>query len=295
MRLPLVAAAMVQLLVMVALPIAAAADDRVAVVAAENFYGDVARQIGGPDVGVTSILSNPDEDPHLFEASPSVARALAGARIVVYNGIDYDPWMAKLLGAVAGHDRVAIDVAALTGHKAGDNPHIWYDPATMPALATRLAADLAGLHPAHRAAYQRRLAAFERSLRPIAARIAALRKRLAGVPATATEPVFGYMLTALGMTVRNQRFQLAVMNNAEPGAGDVAAFETDLREHRVRLLVYNSQASDPAARRMVAIAKAAQVPVVAVTETEPPEFDYQAWMMRELDAVAAALPPQERR
>src|SRR5271165_1881161 len=103
----------------------------VPVVAAENFYGDVAGQIGGPDVKVTSILSNPDQDPHLFEVSPSVARALSAARIVIYSGIDYDPWMAKLLAAARSADRRVIVVADLIGRKTGDNPHIWYDPATM--------------------------------------------------------------------------------------------------------------------------------------------------------------------
>jgi zinc/manganese transport system substrate-binding protein len=279
---------------LLAAPALARAAAPIAVVAAENFYGDVARQIGGPEAAVTSILSNPDQDPHLFEASPSVARDLAGARIVIYSGIDYDPWMAKLLRAVAGRDRIAIDVAALTGHKPRDNPHIWYAPATMPALAKRLAAELEKLDPAHVTAYRRRLARFERSLQPIDAKIAALRRHLAGVPATATEPVFGYMLAALGMESHNQRFQLAVMNNTEPSAGDVAAFEDDLRQHRVRLLVYNSQASDAVARRMVAIAKAAHVPVIAVTETEPPGLDYQGWIMRELDAVDRALPQQRR-
>ena len=276
---------------MLAASAAARAAAPIAVVAAENFYGDVAQQIGGPNVAVTSILSNPDEDPHLFEVSPSVGRALAGARIVIYSGIDYDPWMVKMLHAVAGRGRTAIDVAALIGRKPGDNPHIWYDPATMPALAKRLAAALARLDPSHRSAYEQRLAKFEQSLRPIDARIAALRRRLAGTPATATEPVFGYMLTALGMPSLNQRFQVAVMNNTEPSAGEIAAFEDDLRRHRVRLLVYNSQASDPVARHMVDIANAAHVPVIGATETEPPGLDYQAWMTRELDAVARALPP----
>ncbi|HYL48754.1 MAG TPA: zinc ABC transporter substrate-binding protein, partial [Stellaceae bacterium] len=104
------------------------------IVAAENFYGDVAHQIGGADVTVTSILSNPDEDPHLFEASPSVARAISGAKFVIYSGINYDPWMAKLLGAARSSDRTVIVVAELVGKKTGDNPHIWYDPNTMLAL-----------------------------------------------------------------------------------------------------------------------------------------------------------------
>jgi zinc/manganese transport system substrate-binding protein len=272
-----------------ALPMRPAAAAPVAIVAAENFYGDVAQQIGGPEVRVTSILNNPAQDPHLFEASPAAARAIAAAQIVVYNGLGYDPWAETLLRA-AGGERRAIVVARLVGRKPGDNPHIWYDPATMPAFAQALAVDLAAADPAHAAGYRRRLAEFRRALRPLAAKVAALRRRLAGLPATATEPVFGYLFATLGMAVRNARFQLAVMNGTEPSAGDVAAFEDDLRRHRVRLLVYNTQASDPVAQRMVRIAEAAGVPVVGVSETEPPGTHYQEWMLRQLDAVARALP-----
>ena len=262
----------------------------VAIVAAENFYGDIARQIGGDDVAVTSILNNPDQDPHLFEVSPSVARAISGARLVIFNGIDYDPWMEKLLGAARNANRKVIDVAALARRRTGDNPHIWYDTRTMLRFATELTDDLCAMEPAQQAAFRRRLAQFRQSLQPIEDKMAALRRRLAGTPVTATEPVFGYMLAALGMTVRNARFQLAVMNNTEPSAADVAAFENDLKDHRVKLLVYNGQASDPIANRMLKLAKASQVPVVAVTETEPAGKNYQAWMMSELDAVADALP-----
>jgi zinc/manganese transport system substrate-binding protein len=260
------------------------------IVAAENFYGDIARQIGGPDVKVTSILSNPDQDPHLFEASPSVGRALSGARIVVYSGIDYDPWMEKLLGATRAPDRRTIVVADLTGHKTGDNPHVWYDQATILAYGQALAAALSTVDPTHDAAYQQRLAKFQASIAPIQARIAALKERLAGTPATATEPIFGYMFAALGMPVRNMPFQMAVMNDTEPSASDVAAFEADLKLHRVKLLIYNSQASDPVAERMEKLAKTAHVPVVGATETEPPGKTYQAWMLGELDAVDRALP-----
>jgi zinc/manganese transport system substrate-binding protein len=262
----------------------------VPIVAAENFYGDVARQIGGADVRVTSILSNPDEDPHLFEASPSVARAVSGARIVVYSGIDYDPWMATLLKAARGADRQVIVVADLAGRKTGDNPHIWYDTATMRAYAQALDAALGQADPAHKPAYDTRTAQFLRSIAPIEAKIATLRQRLAGTPVTATEPVFGYMFAALGMDVRNQSFQLAVMNNTEPSASDVAAFETDLKTHAVKLLVYNAQASDPIAVRMERLAKQAHIPVVGASETEPPGRTWQAWMTEELNAVDRALP-----
>lgn len=260
------------------------------IVAAENFYGDVAGQIGGPDVSVTSILNNPDEDPHLFEVSPSVARSVSAASIVVYNGIGYDPWMEKLLTAARAPGRKAIVVADLAGRKPGDNPHIWYDPHTMPALAKALCAMLIADDPAGKAGYEQRLARFTASLAPIEAHIDRLRRRLAGTPVTATEPVFGYMFAALGMRVRNGAFQLAVMNNTEPSASDTAAFETDLKTHRVKLLVYNSQASDPIAARMRDLATASGIPVVGASETEPPGKTYQQWMAGELDAVDRALP-----
>lgn len=261
----------------------------ITIVAAENFYGDVARQLGGAHVQVTSILNNPDQDPHLFEVSPSVARAVSAARIVVYNGIDYDPWVPKLLGAARSANRTTIVVANLVGKRPGDNPHIWYDPRTMLAYAKALTTDLEQTDPSNRADYERGLRAFEASLGPIEARIAAMRLRFAGMQVTATEPVFGYMLDALGMKVLNARFQLDVMNNTEPGAAEVAAFQNSITTHEVRMLVYNSQASDPVAARMRNLAIASHVPVMGATETEPPGMTYQAWMSNELDAVDKAL------
>jgi zinc/manganese transport system substrate-binding protein len=263
--------------------------DPIKIVAAENFYGDIAKQIGGPNVTVTSILNNPDQDPHLFEVSPSVARDISAAGIVVYNGIDYDPWMEKLLRAARSPERKTLVVADLIGKKTGDNPHIWYDPSTMSALAKRLADTLIAEDPADKAGYEQRLARFEESLRPIQAKIGELHQRFAGMPVTATEPVFGYLFDALGMEVRNQAFQLAVMNNTEPSASDIAAFEEDLKTHRVKLLIYNSQATDPIADRMQKIAKGAGVPVVGVAETKPADEGYQSWMMNELEAVERAL------
>ncbi len=284
------AALTVLTVLLVAPTLARAAGQPIAIVAAENFYGDVAQQIGGPDVTVSSILNNPDQDPHLFEVSPSVGRDVSTAHIVIYNGIDYDPWMAKLLQAARSASRRTIVVADLVGRKTGDNPHLWYDPATLLALATALSAALIADDPANQADYAQRAQRFEHAMQPIQARIATLRQRLAGTPVTATEPVFGAMFNALGMRVRNMPFQMAVMNNTEPGASEVAAFENDLRTHQVRLLVYNSQAADPIAARMEKLAAASHIPVVGATETEPPGTTYQAWMMNALDAIDRALP-----
>jgi zinc/manganese transport system substrate-binding protein len=261
----------------------------ITIVAAENFYGDVAQQVAGSNATVTSILSNPDQDPHLFEASPSVARVLSDAAIVVYNGADYDPWMTKLLAASRSPNRKVIIVADLVHRNAGENPHLWYDPPTMPAYAKALADALADCDPARRQEYQQRLATFLTSLQPLEVKIADLRSRFAGTPVTATEPVAGYLATALGFKMRNERFQLAAMNDTEPRVSDIGAFESDLRKHSVKLLFYNSQATDAAAQRLVRIARQVKVPVVGVTETEPHDRMYQDWMMGQVDAIAQAL------
>jgi zinc/manganese transport system substrate-binding protein len=268
---------------------AAQAAGPIRLVAAENFYGDVARQIGGPEVEVVSVLSNPDQDPHLFETSPAVLRQLAAAQVVVYNGADYDPWMPKLIAAAQRLGRTVIVAADLLGRKSGDNPHLWYDPATMPAVARAIAATLAKADPAQAADYKARLATFLASLKPIDDKIDAIRKKYAGSAVTASEPVFGDMAAALGLTMRNERFQLAIMNDTEPAARDVAAFESDLKERRVRAMFYNKQASDKIVQQLVALARDNKVPVVGVTELVPPGMTFQQWMLGELNDTEKAL------
>lgn len=268
---------------------ALAAETAIPVVAAENFYGDLARQVGGSFVSVTAILSNPDQDPHLFEADPSTARALKAAKVTIANGADYDPWMEKLLKADAAPGRAEIVAAELVGKHAGDNPHLWYDPATMAAVAKDLAAKLSTIAPAHKAAFDKNAAAFVAGLKPLDAKVAAMRAKYAGQPVTASEPVFGYMAGLLGLDMHNEAFQMAVMNNTEPSASDVARFEDDLKGHKVKVMIYNSQADDQAVKRLVGIAKDNHVPVVGVTETEPAGVTYEAWMLHQLDALDHAL------
>jgi zinc/manganese transport system substrate-binding protein len=270
-------------------PTAGAADRPLKLVAAENFYGNVAHQIGGLQVEVTSVMSNPDQDPHLFETSPAVARQLADAQIVIYNGADYDPWMPKLLKATPRPGRMVIVAADLARKRAGDNPHLWYDPPTMPAVARALAAAFEKADPDHAADYQARLAAFLASLKPLDDKIAAVRKKYDGAPVTASEPVFGYMAAALGLKMRNEKFQLSIMNDTEPSARDIAAFERDLKQHKVRVLFYNKQASDKIVQHLVEIARAAKVPVVGVTETIPPGMSFQDWMASEVGDTEKAL------
>jgi len=263
--------------------------DPVKVVAAENFYGDVASQIGGANIAVTSILTNPDDDPHLFEASPATAKALSDAKVVIVNGVDYDPWMEKLLGANKAPGRKEIVVAQLVGRKAGDNPHLWYEPSYVKAAAKVLAADLDAIDPANKADYDKGEAQFLDSLKPLDAKIAEMRKKYAGQPVIASEPVFGYQAGLIGLKVHNEKFALAVMNNAEPTASEVAAFENDLKGDKVKAMLYNAQASEPAVARLVQMAKDNAIPVVGVSETEPTDSNYQKWMLGQLDALDAAL------
>src|ERR1019366_4968000 len=262
-------------LILTTSPSTRAADGKISVVAAENFYGDVAHQIGGDDVAVASIMSNPDQDPHLFETTPGVVKQIASAQIVILNGADYDPWMDKLLKASPKAGRTAIVVADLVGKKAGDNPHLWYDPGTMPAAARALAEAFAKADPAHKERYATRLKTFLASLKPIDDKIAAIRGKFAGTTVTASEPVFGYMANALGLKMRNESFQLSIMNDTEPSAHDVAAFQDDLKGHKVRVMFYNKQASNKAVQTLVDLAHASKIPVVGVTETAPPNLSYQ--------------------
>src|SRR5262245_3570560 len=266
-----------------------AAEGQIAVVAAENFYGDIARQIGGDRVLVVSIMNNPDQDPHLFETTPGIVRQIAAARIVILNGADYDSWMDKLLAAGPRRDRIVVNAARLTGYRAGDNPHLWYDPATMPAVAVAITDALAKADAAHASDYSARLKIVLAALDQVAQRVAQLKAKHGGTSVTATEPVFGLMARALGLTMRNERFQLAMMNDVEPSARDVAAFENDLKERKVRLLIYNSQVSEKLTDRLRDIAKRAKVPVIGVTETMPPNVKFQDWLLGELEALDKAL------
>jgi zinc/manganese transport system substrate-binding protein len=266
-----------------------AADGKLAVVAAENFYGDIARQIGGDQVAVVSIMNNPDQDPHLFETTPGIVRQIADTQIAIVNGANYDPWMEKLLAAAPKASRIVISAAQLTGKKPGDNPHLWYDPATMPVVAKAIAAAFTKADAAHASDYAARLATTLASLERVGQRAAQIKAKHKGEAVTATEPVFGPMANALALTMRNQRFALAMMNDTEPSARDVAAFENDLKDRKVKVLLYNSQVSGKLTQRLLDIAKLAKVPVVGVTETQPANVSFQDWMLGQLDALDKAL------
>jgi zinc/manganese transport system substrate-binding protein len=261
------------------------------IVAAESAYADIARQVAGPGTPVVAILKNPATDPHLFEPSPSVARQVSEAAIVIENGIGYDGWMARLIAATHTPGQIRIVVANLLQRHDGDNPHLWYDPGAMPALVGMVSRALLAATPAQHAALNANRDRTLKSLAALQSRIDRLRQKFAGAQIAATEPVFGPMLAALGLKDRHGRFELSVMNGTEPRAGDTAAIEDDLRAHRIRALITNAQATDSEAMRLAGLARAQNIPLVPVTDTLPPGKTYQDWVGDELSALEAALAP----
>jgi zinc/manganese transport system substrate-binding protein len=265
------------------------------VVVAENVYGEAVERVAGRDVALTAILSSPLADPHDYEPPPSVARLISDADVVVYNGLGYDAWMERLLSASTRPDRVTINVAALLNRPSGDNPHLWYHPLAVPALADALVTVLSKLDPAGASRYAERGNAYKAELAEVASRIAMIRAAYAGTPVTATEPVIGHLSQALGLQMRHLSYQRAVMNETHPAARDIATMETAIRGSEVRLLFHNSQVTDALAARLVSLARAAGIPIVAVTETKPPGLTYVRWMLGLLDATESALADAESR
>jgi zinc/manganese transport system substrate-binding protein len=259
----------------------------VEVVAAERAYADIAAQLGGADVHVTALLTNPAVDPHEFEPVPSTARAMAAARILVENGLGYDSWMARLPGAPVGSVRIV--VGNLLHRTQGANPHLWFDPAAMPALVRALVAALQAADPGNAPSYLARGQLVLASLDRLQAQAAALRVRFGGTRVAATEPVFGLMAGSLGLVDPYQRLELALMNGSEPRASDVVALQGDIAAHRVRVLFTNAQSAGPASAQLQAQARAAGIPIVPVAETQPLGQTYQAWIGATLRATQAAL------
>jgi zinc/manganese transport system substrate-binding protein len=269
-----------------------AAPGTIAVVAAENEYGSVAAQIGGKDVTVISIESNPNTDPHTYEVSPSVAEEVSGAQLVIQNGIGYDDFMTKIESASPNSARKVIDVQHLLGlPDSTPNPHLWYDPTTMPKVATTLAADYAALKPADAAYFNENATDFIASLNPWLQAIAMFKAQHGGTPVATTEPVADYMLEAAGLdNLTPFRFQADIMNGVDPSPQDISFQTTLFTQHKVKVFVYNEQVTDTLTQTFISAAHAASIPVIGVYETMPtPGFTYQSWMLAEVTALQKAV------
>lgn len=263
---------------------------RIAVVAAENWWGDIVQQIGGRHVSVTSIIRNPTVDPHLYESEPRDAAAVSNAALVVENGMGYDAFVDRLLAAGARGPRHVLSVQRVLHVPADANPHLWYWTARLPQVATAIAGDLSAIDPAHAASYRAGAARFVASLRPLLAVIATIQQRYAGTPVAATERVAGYLVQATGLKLGTpSTFSEALENGNEPSPQDTAAFDRAITDHRVAVLLYNPQVVDAQTARITSLARAAGVPIVAMSETLPAGESFQSWQLGEDRALLKAL------
>jgi zinc/manganese transport system substrate-binding protein len=263
----------------------------VVAVGAENEYANVISQIGGKYVRVTAIESNPNTDPHSFEASASVSEVVGAAELVVQNGVGYDSYMNTIEKGSPNSTRKVIDVQHLLGlPDSTPNPHLWYSPGTMPAVARAIAGDLGALRPAHRAYFQARERAFDASLRPWLAAIARFKAAYAGTTVATTEPVGDYLLQAMG--TRNLTpfgLQADIMNGVDLPPQYVTLQDKLFEQHKVKVFVYNQQVVDSVTEAFLADARRAGIPVVGVYETMPTGFSYQSWMLAEVHALQKAI------
>ena len=275
----------------VAIPSPIDAGPPIPVLGTENFYADLLTQIGGTRVSATSLLNDPNADPHAFEASPAAAVAVADAKLVILNGLGYDDFMQHLLGASPNASRVVINVEQLLGLGSDANAHVWYDPGTMPAVAASAEAALATLEPANAAYFAAREQAYLASLAPLAAKIAELKAKYSGAPVAFTEPVAGYLAKAIGLAVLTpEGFQRAVEDGTDPAPADVATERDLLTGKKVRVLLFNSQVITPLTTQIHDLAIANGIPVVGVAETLPPQYQtYQAWQLAQMNELEAAL------
>jgi zinc/manganese transport system substrate-binding protein len=268
-----------------------AARGRILAVGAENEYANVIAQIGGRYVTAVAIEANPNTDPHEFEASPSVARVVANAKLVVQNGVGYDGFMQKIEGADRDSTRLVINVGQLLGLPVSTaNPHLWYRPGTMPTVARALARDLAQLQPAHHGYFTANANRFIASLKPWYMAISTFRNAHPGASAAVTEPVADYMLQAAGARILTPfSLQADIMNGVDPAPQSVSLEESLLSHHRVSVFVYNQQVTDTLTQSFLAVARRHHVPVVGVYETMPSGYDYQSWMLAEVRALRRAI------
>jgi zinc/manganese transport system substrate-binding protein len=267
-----------------------AAAQPISAIGIENQYADVIAQIGGPYVTVTSIVSDPNTDPHSFEASPRIAAQIAAAGLIVENGLGYDDWAGRMIAATPNAKRQIIIARDLLG-LPDPNPHLWYNPSTMPAVAAAIAAALARLDPAHAKFFQANEAAFTASLTPWTAAIIAFRHAHPNIPVAVTEPVGDDLLAAMGARILTpSTLESAIMNGTDPAPQDVTTEESLLTQHGVRLFVYNQQVTDPLTQTFLALARANHIPIVGVYETMPaPGYTYQSWMLAETQALIKAV------
>jgi zinc/manganese transport system substrate-binding protein len=262
------------------------------VVAAEDFWGSIAEQLGGDQVEVTDIVTNPAADPHDYEPTSEDARTMAGAQMAIVNGVGYDPWASKLLAANPSSGRTVLTVGDLLGLKEGDNPHQWYSPVSVQKAIERITADYKQADPGHASYFDAQQHRFETAgLARYHSLISQIRLRYAGTPVGASESIFAALSPSLGLKLLTPTgFLDAISEGTDPTPADKATTDSQIADKQIKVWVYNSQNATPDVQRLNDAAKAAGIPIATVTETMTPEgASFQAWQSRELEGLLAAL------
>ena len=264
------------------------------VIAGENFWGSIAAQLGGSHVSVSSIVTNPNTDPHDYESSATDARAFATADYVVLNGAGYDDWGQKLLSANPGQNRKVLTVAELLNKKAGDNEHFWYNPDWVEKVADRITADYQALDATDAGYFSQQREALRIALKPYHDAIARIRAAHSAAPVGATESIFVYMGQALGLKlISPAEFMQAISEGNDPPAQTVAEFQDQISHRQIKVLVYNTQTSTPVTENLKLLAARNNIPVVGISETlEPSTASFQDWQLKQLTDLETALSRQ---
>jgi zinc/manganese transport system substrate-binding protein len=266
--------------------------DAVRVVAAENFWGSIASQLGGKNASVQSIIVNPAEDPHSYEPTAGDARTLATAQLAIVNGVGYDPWAPRLLAANPVPGRTVLTVGSLLGLKQGDNPHRWYYPSDVEAVSNAITAGLIKLDPKQASYFKSQRAQFENGeLAQYHRLISTIKARYGGTPVGASESIFVGLAPALGLRlITPYSFMKAVSEGTEPTAQDILTGERQIISHQIKLWIYNSQNATPEIERLNSLARANHIPIATVTETLSPATDsFEQWQVAELQGLEHAL------
>ncbi|HEV2581951.1 MAG TPA: zinc ABC transporter substrate-binding protein [Ktedonobacteraceae bacterium] len=261
------------------------------VIAGENFWGSIATQLGGTHVSVTSIVSDPNADPHQYETNTSDARTFAQANYVILNGAGYDTWGQKLLDANPVSGRKVLTVSDLLGKHAGDNPHFWYNPSYIEQVSDQITKDYQALDPADSAYFTRQRTAFETALSSYHQRITEIKAKFAGKKVGATESIFVYMANALGLDlISPPAFMGAISEGNDPPASSVVTFEQQVQQKQITVLVYNIQTVTNITNTIKQLAAQQHIPMVGISETiQPANASFQDWQTAQLLALQNAL------
>jgi zinc/manganese transport system substrate-binding protein len=265
---------------------------RPVVVAAENFWGSIATQLGGDRVCARSIIVNPDTDPHAYEAKPSDARLIAGAKYVIVNGAGYDPWASKLLSANPVSGRQVLTVGDLVGKKEGDNPHLWYSPVYVGKVIDKVTADLDAIDPQDASYFDQQKTAFVTvGLKDYHGTLDTIKQKYQGTPVGATESIFAYLADYLGLDLITPReYMKAISEGTDPSAADKATIERQIASRSIKVFVFNSQNSTKDVVALVDRARAEKIAIAQVTETlTPAGATFQDWQTKQLQGLLSAL------